>query len=110
MLAIKEYFSFSTKLLLAFGFVFELPLFIIFLTKAGIVSPQTLSRQRKYVILLIFAVAAFLTPPDVATQFMMAGPLFVLFEIGVLMARIFGRKEEGPEEKEAREGKPSTSS
>ncbi len=113
MLAIKEYFSFSTKLLLAFGFVFELPLFIIFLSKAGIVSPQTLARQRKYVILLIFAVAAFLTPPDVATQFMMAGPLFALFEIGILMARIFGRKEEGPEEKEAKEAKeekPSTSS
>lgn len=110
MLAIKEYFSFSTKLLLAFGFVFELPLFIVFLSKAGIVSPQTLARQRKYVILLIFAVAAFLTPPDVATQFMMAGPLFGLFEIGILMARILGKKEEGPEEKEAKEVKPPASS
>ena len=105
MLAIKEYFSFSTKLLLAFGFVFQLPLFIVFLSKAGIVTPQTLSRQRKYVILLIFAVAAFLTPPDVATQFMMAGPLFALFEIGVIMAKIFGKKGEAPEEKKAGEVK-----
>ena len=102
MLAIKEYFSFSTKLLLAFGFVFQLPLFIVFLSKAGIVTPETLSRQRKYVILLIFAVAAFLTPPDVATQFMMAVPLLALFEIGIIMARIFGKKGEGPEEKKAR--------
>ncbi len=106
MLAIKEYFSFSTKLLLAFGFVFQLPLFIVFLSKAGIVSPETLSRQRKYVILLIFAVAAFLTPPDVATQFMMAGPLLALFEIGIIMARIFGKKMEVPEEEKAEEVKP----
>jgi sec-independent protein translocase protein TatC len=105
MLAIKEYFSFSTKLLLAFGFVFQLPLFIVFLSKAGIVTPETLSRQRKYVILLIFAVAAFLTPPDVATQFMMAGPLLALFEIGIIMARIFGKKGEEPEEKKAEEVK-----
>ncbi len=110
MLAIKEYFSFSTKLLLAFGFVFELPLFIVFLSKAGIVSPQTLSRQRKYVILLIFATAAILTPPDVVTQFMMAGPLIGLFEIGVILARIFGKKEEVPEEEKAEEIKPSASS
>ncbi len=98
MLAIKEYFSFSTKLLLAFGFVFELPLFIVFLSKAGIVSPQTLSRQRKYAILLIFVVAAILTPPDVATQIMMAGPLIGLFEIGIIMAKIFRKKEEMAED------------
>lgn len=107
MLAIKEYFSFSTKLLLAFGFVFQLPLFLVFLSKAGIVTPQTLSRQRKYVILLIFIVAAILTPPDVATQFMMAGPLLALFEIGIIMARIFGKKREVPEEEKAEEVKPS---
>ncbi|NIS61591.1 MAG: twin-arginine translocase subunit TatC [Proteobacteria bacterium] len=101
MLAIKEYFSFSTKLLLAFGFVFELPLFIVFLSKAGIVSPQTLSRQRKYAILLIFVVAAILTPPDVATQIMMAGPLIGLFEIGIIMAKIFRKKEEMAEDEKA---------
>lgn len=101
MLAIKEYFSFSTKLLLAFGFVFELPLFIVFLSKAGIVSPETLSRQRKYAILLIFVIAAILTPPDVATQIMMAGPLIGLFEIGIIMAKIFRKKEEMAEDEKA---------
>jgi sec-independent protein translocase protein TatC len=101
MLAIKEYFSFSTKLLLAFGFVFELPLFIVFLSKAGIVSPQTLARQRKYAILVIFATAAILTPPDVATQIMMAGPLIGLFEVGIILAKIFRKKEEVPEEEKA---------
>jgi sec-independent protein translocase protein TatC len=107
MLAIKEYFSFSTKLLLAFGFVFQLPLFLVFLSKAGVVTPQTLSRQRKYVILLIFIVAAILTPPDVATQFMMAGPLVALFEIGLILARIFGKKGEVPATKEEAEVKAS---
>lgn len=101
MLAIKEYFSFSTKLLLAFGFVFELPLFIVFLSKAGIVTPKGLSRQRKYAILVIFAVAAILTPPDVATQIMMAGPLIALFEVGIILAKIFGKKGKLPEEKKA---------
>jgi len=89
--------------LLAFGFVFELPLFIVFLSKAGIVSPQTLSRQRKYAILVIFAAAAILTPPDVATQIMMAGPLIGLFEIGLIMAKIFRKKEEMPEDEKAEE-------
>jgi sec-independent protein translocase protein TatC len=89
--------------LLAFGFVFELPLFIVFLSKAGIVSPQTLSRQRKYAILLIFATAAILTPPDVATQIMMAGPLIGLFEVGIIMAKIFRKKEEMPEDEKAEE-------
>jgi sec-independent protein translocase protein TatC len=107
MLTIREYFSFGTKLLLAFGFVFELPVFIVFLSKAGIVTPQTLSRQRKYVILLIFAVAAFLTPPDVATQIMMAGPLIVLFEIGVILARVLGKKGEVAEEEKAEAKEPS---
>jgi sec-independent protein translocase protein TatC len=72
----------------------------VFLSKAGIVSPQTLSRQRKYAILLIFAAAAILTPPDVATQIMMAGPLILLFEIGLIMAKIFRKKEEMSEEPE----------
>jgi sec-independent protein translocase protein TatC len=101
MLAIKEYFSFSTKLLLAFGFVFELPLFIVFLSKAGIVNPETLSRQRKYAILVIFAIAAILTPPDVVTQIMMAGPLIGLFEVGIIMAKIFRKKGEMEEEEKA---------
>jgi sec-independent protein translocase protein TatC len=77
------------------------------LSKAGIVSPQTLSRQRKYAILLIFAVAAILTPPDVATQIMMAGPLIGLFEVGIIMAKIFRKREEAAEEKEVGEVKPT---
>ena len=81
--------------------VFELPLFILFLSKLGVVDAKTLSRNRRYVILAIFAVAAILTPPDVVTQLMMACPLLVLYEASIWIAKIFGKKKEAekaPEE------------
>ena len=90
--SVKEYLSFATKLLLAFGFVFELPLITFFLAKTGLLTYQTLAKNRRYFIVLAFIVSATLTPPDVATQLLMAGPLLVLFEISVMVARIFGRK------------------
>lgn len=90
--SIKEYLSFSTKLLMAFGIVFELPLLIFFLSRIGVVNAAYLSRQRKYAVLIIFVVAATITPPDIISQLMMAGPLIVLYEIGVIVARLFGKK------------------
>ena len=95
--SVKQYFSFSMKLLFAFGAVFELPVIIFFLSKMGVVTPQFLRQQRKYAILLTFALAAILTPPDVITQCMMAGPLIVLYEIGILVSRIAQKKKEGRE-------------
>lgn len=92
--SVKQYFSFSLRLLLAFGAVFELPVVIFFLTKIGVVSPDLLKRKRKYAILLTFALAAILTPPDVITQLMMAGPLIVLYEIGIVVSKIAQRKKE----------------
>ena len=89
----KEYLAFSAKLLLAFGLVFELPLVITFLAKLGIVSVDFLKKNRKYALLLFFVFAAILTPPDVVTQIMMALPLMVLYEISIIGARIFGKKE-----------------
>ncbi|MGA6925943.1 MAG: twin-arginine translocase subunit TatC, partial [Desulfosarcina sp.] len=71
MPSMKEYLSFSAKLLLAFGLVFELPLVITFLARLGIVSVPFLKKNRKYAILLFFVGAALLTPPDVVTQVMM---------------------------------------
>jgi len=95
--SVKQYFSFSMKLLFAFGAVFELPVIIFFLSKMGIVTPQFLRQKRKYAILLTFALAAILTPPDVITQCMMAGPLIVLYEIGILVSRIAQKKKEDKE-------------
>jgi sec-independent protein translocase protein TatC len=94
---LKEYLSFCSMLLLTFGLVFELPLFIFFLSKLGVVNAQMLSRNRRYVILGMFAIAAILTPPDVVTQLMMAGPLLILYEVSIWIAKIFGRKREGDE-------------
>jgi len=88
MLTLREYLSLSTKLLLAFGVVFELPVFIYFLTRIGVVTPQTLSSKRKYAILIIFIVAAILTPtPDAFTQCLMAVPMMILYEAGILVAK-----------------------
>ncbi len=90
--SVREYLSFATKLLLAFGVVFELPLITYFLAKTGILTHQTLTRNRRYFIVLAFIGSATLTPPDVVTQLLMAGPLLILFEISVIVARVFGRK------------------
>ncbi|MGD9137025.1 MAG: twin-arginine translocase subunit TatC [Desulfobacterales bacterium] len=90
--SMKEYFGFSAKLLLAFGLVFELPLVITFMAKLGIVSIDFLKKNRKYALLLFFAGAAILTPPDVITQVLMAMPLMVLYEISIIGAKIFGKK------------------
>lgn len=100
MPSMKEYLSFASKLLLAFGIVFELPLVITFLAKLGIVSVEFLRKYRKYAILIFFVGAAMLTPPDVVTQIMMALPLMLLYEISILGARIFGKKSESAAEHE----------
>lgn len=93
MLSMDEYFSFTTKFLLAFGVVFEMPLFILFLSLLGIVDAKMLSAYRKYAILAIFIIAAILTPtPDAFSQILMAAPMLVLYEIGIITARIFGKK------------------
>ncbi len=102
MPTIKEYFGFCAKLLFAFGVIFELPLFVLFLSKIGIVNDRMLRKQRKYAILIVFIVSAILTPPDAMTQLMMAGPLLALYEISIWVAKIFGRKPL-PEEDEEEE-------
>lgn len=90
--SMREYLSFSSKMLLAFGLVFELPLIITFLARLGIVTVEFLKKNRKYAVLLFFVFAAILTPPDVVTQIMMAFPLMLLYEISILGARVFGKK------------------
>jgi len=99
--SMKEYLAFSAKLLLAFGLVFELPMVLTFLARLGIVSVDFLKRNRKYALLLFFAGAAILTPPDVVTQVMMAVPLMLMYEISIIGARFFGKKKPEPEEDKA---------
>lgn len=93
MPAVKEYFSLSLRLLIAFGVIFELPVFMVLLAKMGVVNSAFLNRNRKYAILISFVIAAVVTPtPDVVNQLMMAIPLVVLYEISIVAVRLFGRK------------------
>jgi sec-independent protein translocase protein TatC len=91
--AVSEYFSLAIRLLLAFGVIFEMPIFMVFLAKIGMVDVSFLNRNRKYAILINFIIAAILTPtPDVVNQMMMGIPLIVLYEISVIAVWAFGRK------------------
>lgn len=88
-LSMAEHFSFSLKMLVAFGAVFETPVVIFILSIAGIVDPNALGKYRKYVVVIAFIVGAILTPtPDIMSQALLAGPLLVLYEVGVLVSRL----------------------
>lgn len=91
--AIREYLTFTLKLLLAFGLLFQWPALILFLARMGVVSAPVLARNRKYAILAIFVAAAVLTPPDLISQLLLAGPLILMYEGSIWFARIFGKKE-----------------
>lgn len=93
MITLQNHVDFLLKFTLAFGIVFELPLGITLLARMGVVDAKMLARNRKYAILGAFVVAAVLTPtPDVFNQTLMAGPLILLYEVGIVSARIFGRR------------------
>lgn len=100
---LDEYLSFCLKLLFAFGLIFEMPLFVLFLARLGIVTAAGMRRVRKWAILGNFVVAAILTPPDVVSQCLMAAPLLILYEVSVIVARIFGKNKPAPEPEETDE-------
>ena len=87
MLSISQYVGFLFGFIMAFGIVFELPIIIYALTKLGIVTADELKKWRKYIVFAIFILAAFLTPPDALSQLLMAGPMIILYEIGILVAK-----------------------
>ncbi|MBU1170236.1 MAG: twin-arginine translocase subunit TatC [Proteobacteria bacterium] len=90
--SMKEYLGFVSKLLIAFGVVFEMPIIITCMAALGLVSTAFLRKNRKYAVVIFFIVGAILTPPDVVTQILMALPLIVLYEFSIIGAMIFGRK------------------
>ncbi len=90
----RELLSFESKILLGMGFVFQMPILTFFLAKLGIVTTGFLLRNFKYAILIIFVLAAILTPtPDVVTQSLFAAPMVVLYLLSILVTAVFGRKE-----------------
>jgi sec-independent protein translocase protein TatC len=95
LLAIGPVLSFVMAFALAFGFVFQVPIVVVFLARMGIVSPQTLAGTRRYAIVAIVVLAAVLTPgTDVVSQMLMAVPTYILYEISIWVARLVAPKSE----------------
>ena len=85
---VREYYSFTTQFLIAFGLAFELPVVVLLLVKLGIVDYDTLRRTRAFALVVIFIVAAVITPTsDILTLLLMGGPMYVLYEICIAIAR-----------------------
>jgi sec-independent protein translocase protein TatC len=89
---LQEYFAFITSLCLALGVVFQLPILQTAVAKVGLVEPKTFIHYRGHFALTSFVIAAVLTPPDPVTQSMMAGPMIVLYEVGIICARMVAPK------------------
>ncbi|MBF0319316.1 MAG: twin-arginine translocase subunit TatC [Nitrospirae bacterium] len=99
MISVGNYVDFTLKFILAFGAIFELPIAIFVLAKMGLVTPQKLAKARKHVFIAAFIVAAVITPtPDAFNQTLMAVPIIVLYEIGILASRLIRKKPEEGEE------------
>jgi sec-independent protein translocase protein TatC len=100
---ISEYLSFASRLMIAFGITFELPVATFFLARIGLVTHTLLIRVARYAILVVFVLAAILTPPDVVSQVLMAGPLMLLYGLSIIVAYFFakprlGDSDEDPDE------------
>lgn len=93
IIAVNEYFSFIISAMLAAGLVFELPMVSFFLSKIGILKPEFMRKYRKHAVILILLTAGILTPsPDITSQLLLAGPLFILYEISILICKFSQKK------------------
>lgn len=97
-LTIQKYLTFMLTLLLVSGLIFELPLVSFFLTRMGLISAQFMRSKRRYSYVIVLILAAILTPPDVITQLLLAGPIILLYEISIFVSAFVGRKLQKEEE------------
>jgi sec-independent protein translocase protein TatC len=93
MPSLNEYMNLTLKMLIIFGFIFQMPLIAFYLAKAGIINYKGLAKKRRYAILGIAVLSAVITPPEVSSQLLMALPMYGLFELSVVIAKVFGKKE-----------------
>ncbi len=100
LINIEDYIGFFAKILFGFGIAFELPMIVYFLASIGLVTERTLISFFKYAIVIIFIIAALLTPPDVITQMLMAAPLILLYSVSILVAKIINPYKEEEDSKE----------
>lgn len=103
---IAPYFDFVLMLFLAFGVAFEVPVATVLLVAAGVTTPQSLKKARPYVVIVLFTIGMFLTPPDVISQSMLAVPMWVLFELGLIVSRMVYRRKQEAEAEEDDEYRP----
>lgn len=87
MTDIRAYMDFVFSMFFAFGIAFEVPVAVVLLARMGVINPDTMAEKRPYIILFAFIVAAIITPPDVFSQFFLAVPMIILFEVGLFVAR-----------------------
>ena len=95
---IDSYFGFVITMFFAFGLTFEVPIFVMVLNRVGMASAKRLKKIRPYVIVGAFVVAAIFTPPDVLSQLLLALPLVVLYEFGIVLVKVFGRKDDSDDD------------
>ena len=88
LINIEDYVGFFTKIMFGFGLAFELPIFAYFLALLGLIHDRNMTEFFKYAVVIIFVVAALLTPPDVLTQLLMAGPLIILYGLSILIVKM----------------------
>ena len=100
LINIEDYVGFFTKIMFGFGIAFELPVFAYFLALLGLVNDRQMMAFFKYAIVIIFIVAALLTPPDVLTQLLMAGPLLVLYGASILIVKMVNPAEDEDEDED----------
>ncbi len=93
MISVKEYWSFALTMLVCFGVAFELPVFVFFLARIGIVTPQWLWKNFRYAVLVIFIAAAIFTPPDIISQTTLGVPLVILYLLATGAAYLFGSRK-----------------
>ncbi|MGB5245708.1 MAG: twin-arginine translocase subunit TatC [Woeseia sp.] len=91
---ITEFLSFVMAIIFAFGLAFEVPIATVLVVWTGLTTPQKLAKARPYVFLMAFVVGMFLTPPDVISQTLLAVPVYLLFELGILMSRVLTKKKQ----------------
>ncbi len=105
LINIEDYVGFFTKIMFGFGLAFELPVFSYFLALLGLIDDKQMTAFFKYAIVIIFIVAALLTPPDVLTQLLMAGPLIILYGISILIVKVVNPAPKEDEEESQEETK-----
>jgi len=98
MTDISLYLDFITTIVLAFGIAFEVPIATVLVVWTGLTTPDKLSKARPYVFLMAFIVGMFLTPPDVISQTLLAVPVYLLYELGILMAKVFSIRTDDAEQ------------